>query len=306
MTNPERQSNRILATAMLVLLTMIWGGTFPATKAALEITHPMHFLTLRFWIAIIFIAPFLKFLRRTQKHDGIPVSNESTHSFSYVWRHGLWVGFFLFIGYVLQVIGMRYTTASRSGFFTGLLVIIAPLLAHLFRTSRTPMIGLAGIPIAISGVYLLAEPEMGGLNIGDLLTIACAFAFSAQMVTLEVAARKVRDPWGLTFVQMVTVGAGSLIWCLIEGEPFCITSEGWLCLGYTALFGSLIAGWLQTRFQPLITAGHASLIYTLEPVFAMLFAWILLNEGWSGRGIVGAVLILVAMGWSSISAMKSK
>lgn len=280
---------------MLVLLTVIWGGTFPATKAGLEITNPMHFLALRFLIAVIILTPFLPRLRRYSA-KGATISAFPDRK---VWKVGVWVGLFMLLGFALQVVGLKYTTASKSGFFTSLLVIITPFLAHFLRTSRTSMIALAGIPLALSGVYFLSNPEMGGLNRGDWLTIGCAFAFSCQMVSLEYAASKVDDSWGLTYIQMLIIGVGALVWSLIEGAPFQINADGWLAVGYTAVFGSIGAVYLQSRYQPETTAGHASLIFTLEPVFASLFAWLLLGETWTMKGLIGASLILSSMIWSS-------
>jgi len=150
----------------------------------------------------------------------------------------------------------------------------------------------------------MADPEIGGMNIGDWLTIACAFAFALQMVVLKAVARKGGDVWMLTYAQMVVVGAGALIWSLVEGNALMIEPRGWLALGYTAIFGSVIATWMQTRFQPQVPAGNAAIVFTLEPVFAALFAWMLLSEGWMLRGLMGAALILAAMVISSLSAVR--
>ncbi len=292
---PRKPTSFSLTIAMLVLLSVLWGGTFPATKQALEITNPMHFLALRFLVALVILTPFLSTLRRASIQD----RNVSGFPDKKVWKVGAWVGLFMFLGFALQVVGLKYTTASRSGFFTSLLVIITPFLAHILRTSRTSLIALAGVPVALLGVYFLSNPESGGLNFGDWLTIACAFAFSCQMVSLEFAASRVDDSWGLTYIQMLMVGGGALVWSLIEGAPLQISSNGWLGVGYTAIFGSIGAVYLQSRYQPETTAGHASLIFTLEPVFASIFAYLLLGDTWTTRGLIGASLILSSMIWSS-------
>ncbi len=150
----------------------------------------------------------------------------------------------------------------------------------------------------------MADPGAGGLNIGDWLAIACAFVFALQMIALEAVARKGCDTWTLTYAQMATVGVGALIWCIIEGNGLSITTTGWLAVLYTGIFGGVIATWMQTRFQPMVPAGHAAIVFTAEPIFAALFAWVLLSESWSLRGLIGAGLILAAMVISSLSAVR--
>jgi len=272
----------------------------------------MHFLALRFWLAIIILFPFgIKWLKTlySDSTNNIQLHKENSTDIIVFLKNcfpGILVGMLLFAGFALQTLGMRYTTASRSGFFTGLLVIITPVIAHIFRTSYTPMLIMFGIPFAFFGVYLMADPQMGGLNIGDILTIACAVVFSFQMITLEVVAKKFRSAWALTYLQLLTVGVFSLIWCLLESQSFHFSFSGLLSVLYTGLLGTIAAVWLQTRYQPETSAGHAALIFTLEPVFAALFAWFLLGETWTGRGIFGAALILLAMVWSSVVVYRTK
>ena len=296
------ERHRILfATPMLVLLCVIWGMTFPATRSALAVTDPLQFLALRFGLAIIITTPFMviRWLR-ISKHDA-----SSRERIIPMFKHGVWIGIFLFLGFVLQTVGMRYTTASRAGFFTGLLVVMTPPLALLLRTSRMSGAAWLGIPVAVGGVYLMARPGAGGMNLGDWLTIACALVFALQMIALEAVARKGCDTWTLTYAQILTVGVGALVWCIVEGNSFNITTNGWLAVLYTGVFGGIIATWMQTRFQPMVPAGHAAIVFTAEPIFAALFAWLLLSEGWTLRGLMGAVLILAAMVISSLSAVRS-
>jgi len=287
-------------TLMLLLLCLIWGGTFPATRSAVTVTDPLHFLTLRFSLAVVFVTPFILIkLLRISSSDKSNLKHERE-----TFARGIWIGLFLLAGFILQTVGMRYTTASRSGFFTSLLVVIAPILAGLFRTSRMAAVAWFGIPISVAGIYLLADPQAGGLNLGDWLTIGCALVFAIQMIVLEAVAKRGRDTWILTYAQMLTVCIGALIWSLIEGVSFTITSTGWLAVIYTGLFGGIVAVWMQTRFQPDVPAGHAAIVFTTEPVFAALFAWMLLGEGWTLRGLIGAGLILLARGVSGVGSIR--
>ena len=286
---------------MLILLTLIWGLTFPATKAALTATTPMQFLALRFGIAMVIILPMT--LIKARRGELRRAEGESK-----VWIWGIGIGVLLLAGYILQAVGMKYTTASRSGFFTGLLTIFTPIFASLFRTSKTSWATWMGVPVAIVGVYLLADPSLGGMNLGDWLTVICAVVFALQMVTLEASSGKLGGieavAGRLWVAQIAVAGIGSVIGALIEGAEWHVAPVGWWGIAYTAIFGSIIATWAQTRYQPKVPAGHAALIFSLEPVFAAMFAAMLLGDTWTQRGLLGAGFIIMAMITSSLGSRK--
>lgn len=294
--------------SMLVLLGMVWGLTFPATKAALAVTDPIQFLTMRFLLAAVIMLPFILRKMAGQK-PGLsdqPVPLWLKPKTWNIWYRGFIVGLFLLLGFILQVEGLRFTTASRSGFFTGLLVPFTPLLAALFRTSRVPLLTWFGLPFAFLGVFLISEPNRGGVNIGDVLTIACAVVFAMQMVLLEHISRDRDDITILTFAQIAVIAAGGIVWSLIESVPLNINGTTVSAVVYTGIFGSIVAVYMQTKFQPRVPAGHAALIFASEPIFASVFAWILLGETWTVTGLFGAGLIFTAMVLSGFGMGKTQ
>lgn len=293
---------------MLALLTMIWGLTFPATKAALSTTTPLQFLALRFLLGSTVF--YLWLIWKNRKGGVSPAS-----TLGKLWKPGVGIGILLMTGFILQAQGLKYTTASRSGFFTGLLTIFAPILAMLFKTSRVSLSVWMALPVAGAGVFFLAEPEYGGLNRGDVLTIACAGVFALQMIALEGffnldRKRSGKDAGssvdGISLYQMAVTAIGCLLLALIEGKPLTITPAGWWGILYTGLFGSVAAVWLQTKFQPAVPAGYAGIIFTLEPLWASFFAWLILGDSWTTRGIIGAGLILAGMAISSLGVRGEK
>lgn len=321
---------RAFATSMLVLLTAVWGLTFPATKAALADTDPIQFLAMRFLLGLALLSILSRIMRKNIKRDktseeldpqlsqalapAVEQGSEALHPFWIRLRRerlpsvtvrGILVGLLLFTGFALQVQGLKLTTASRSGFFTGLLVVLVPPLAMLLHTSRAPLASWLALLPAICGVYLLAEPDRGGLNAGDILTIGCAFAFALQMVLLEALSRHKGEAMPLTLAQVATMAVLATGWSLLEGRPFHLSGAGMLAVLYTGIFGTVLAVWMQTRFQPDVPAGHAALLFQLEPVFAATFAWMLLGDVWTIRGLGGAALILAATTLSSIGLLKN-
>lgn len=273
-------------------------------KIGVANTNPIQFLALRSTSALILLFLGLLLVPAFSRNKGNAGRLKIRELFTGpAFRDGFIVGLFLLAGFLLQVSGLKYTSASRSGFFTSLLVVLVPPLAFIFKTSKVhPLIWFGLLP-AVGGVYLLADPGSGGLNKGDLLTIACALVFASQMIVLETVMKKRHNTWVLTFAQLVALSLGSIAWSVIEQQPFVIEASGWIAVGYTAVFGSLIAIWLQTRFQPEVPASHAAIIFILEPVFASLFAWILLGEIWTLRGLAGAGMILAAMFISSFASL---
>lgn len=314
---------------MLVVLTMVWGLTFPATKAALEVTDPMQFLAMRFVLGYVLLYVILRLTPRfvngkgtfTPQDPTLPAPvveprEQGTPHLAAFWKtfrreilpsttlRGIIVGMLLFTGFALQVQGLKLTTASRSGFFTGLLVVLVPPLAMLMRTSRAPLASWVALLPAVFGVYLLADPSRGGLNTGDWLTIGCAVAFALQMVVLEALSRHGGEANPLTLAQVGTVAVLALIWSFVQGKPFAMSGTGVLSVLYTGIFGTVLAVWMQTRFQPEVPAGHAALIFQLEPVFAGTFATVLLGDGWTVRALFGAGLILAASSLSSFGLIR--
>ena len=176
----------------LLLTTFVWGATFPATKAALEQISPLSFLFLRFFVGMIIVLAVLLLARRKLAMDAVTV------------RVSLIATGWLFLGYVLQTVGLRFTTASNSAFITVLYVVFVPL--YLRRLGLHTWVSNG---IALFGLWFLVRPTASA-NLGDLLTLGSAAAFAAHMVCLERYTR-MADPvslfaWQLLFMSLAMLG----------------------------------------------------------------------------------------------------
>jgi len=162
---------RTKAELFLFSCTVIWGGTFVIVKSGLEDSSPLQFVAIRFTIAAILFFPFVaKSLRSISRK---------------AWEGGIVIGSLLFLGFVSQTIGLTYTTASKSGFITGLLVVFTPIFQVVIER-RAPKIGnVIGVILVTVGLYLLTSPEGSEFNIGDLLTLFCAAVFGLYIVYLD-------------------------------------------------------------------------------------------------------------------------
>jgi drug/metabolite transporter (DMT)-like permease len=262
----------------LLLTTFIWGATFPATKAVLEQMPPLSFLFLRFLLGAVLVGGgFLLWrLRLDRKSTVLKASATAT----------CW----LFLGYVLQTVGLHYTTASNSAFITALYVVFVPLILRRFDRRVWLATG-----IAIVGLWLLVKPSGFG-NLGDVLTLGCAVAFAAHIACLERFTREVDAP-SLFAWQMLAMVALLLPALLVEQAPaqaFAPTALLLLALGVT---GGLATGAfaIQMWVQRIVPTQQVALIFASEPAYAAGLSWYFLGETLDIQGWIGGGLILLAV-----------
>lgn len=277
----ETRQRHMRADLVLLLLTLIWGSTFVMVKNAVAVVPPFTFLALRFGLAFLTMALVLVARRR------------------YLTRHtvaaGMAMGLALLFGYGFQTAGIQYTAAGVSAFITGLSVVIVPVLAYPLLRQRPTAGVLLGIILATVGLGLLSLNEDLQLGYGELLTIGCAVCFALHIVLINRFAPS-GDLLVLVAVQLLVASLGALL--LAGGMESVVLPIPLFVLGaalFLALAATVFTTVMQMRLQPLTTATHAALIYTAEPVFGAIFAYLLLGEVLSLRGLAGCALILGGM-----------
>jgi drug/metabolite transporter (DMT)-like permease len=269
------------AESFLLLTTLIWGGTFVVVKGALLDASPFSFLAIRFIIATLIILPFV-----------LPqLGNVSSRE----WLAGFLLGVMLFIGFSTQTVGLLFTTASKSGFITGLLVVFTPFL-QLIIEKRIPRPGnVLGVVLVLIGLFLLTSPQGSEFNIGDALTLVCAFFFALYIVYLDIYS-KLYSVIVLTFIQIAAVALLSLSGAfLFEEVKLQFTGNLVFALAYTAILATLLTTYLQTRYQRETTPTRAAIIFSLEPVFSAILAYFVLSEVIGKIGVVGGAIIVLGL-----------
>lgn len=262
----------------LLLTTLIWGATFPATKAALDQIPPCSFLLLRFFLGTLLVGVWFVVVRR-QLHCDRAVLGASAIA-----------TVFLFLGYGLQTVGLRYTSASNSAFLTALYVVIVPLMLRRFG-GRV----LLATAIAVAGLWLLIKPN-ASMNVGDLMTLGCAVAFAGHIVCLERFTRK-HDAPSLLAWQMAAMTLLLLLapwWEQASASAFVPTAVLLIGLGIT---GGLATGAFAVQMwaQQVVPAEQVALVFASEPVYAAWLSWYFLGETLDLQGWVGNALILLAL-----------
>jgi drug/metabolite transporter (DMT)-like permease len=210
-------------------------------------------------------------------------------------KASLLLGITLGCGFNFQAIGLIYTTASKSAFITAISALMVPPLAIILEKTKPRWTSVTGLLISIVGVYLMVRPEGKGINIGDVWTLGCAISFAFYIVYLQIYSKKV-PVMDIILGQFLVVGIGSWIASLIMLEPVTMPDTNTLLTTvYLVLGCTFLTAVLQTRFQKETTSTRAGLILTAEPVFATLFAWLVLHEILNGRQLIGGGLIIVGL-----------
>lgn len=269
------------AETILLGITAIWGFTFPAMKVSLGYIPPILFLAYRFGIASLFM--LLIFRRRALAKE--------------TFFEGFILGATLFFGHGFQIVGLKYTSASNSAFITSLYVVFTPFIAYFILGDRVRRRDGLSLGVAIIGLYLISGASLS-FNYGDLLTILCAVSFAFQIVLVQKFGEK--DYISLAFWQIFWNFVFSTVYALIF-EEFVLPVEiaPWIGVLYTGVFATVIAFTLQVKYQKETKAHKAALIYSAEPIFGHISAFLTIGEVLSLRGYLGALLILTAI-WNEI------
>jgi drug/metabolite transporter (DMT)-like permease len=269
------------AELALLLLAFFWGTTFPLVKIALNFCSPFLFLAIRFVLSTLII--WVVYSKKISSLDNATL------------KAGIILGILLFLGFGFQTVGLKHTAASKSAFITGLFVIMVPPLSVLIVKEKPRLFSLIGVVLAVSGLWTLTRPKGSEFNIGDLLTLFCAISFSFHVIYVQIYSRLFEFE-RLVFVQLLTTTILSIpSMFLFEKIKFVYDPNLLFAILVTALFATALGITIQNRMQKDTTATKASVIYTMEPVFAAVFSYLILGEIFGPVGMVGAGLILSGM-----------
>jgi len=277
------------AECVLVLITMIWGGTFLLVQHAMTVSGPMFFVGLRFAAAAAIVALFSwRHLRELTLFEV---------------KAGSFIGVAIMLGYGLQTVGLQSIPSSQSAFITALYVPFVPLLQWLVMGRRPGLMPSIGIMLAFTGLMLLSGPSGASLNFspGEIATLTSAVAIAAEIILISTFAGQV-DVRRVTVVQLAVTAVLSFLLVVPTGEV--IPDFSWLLLATALGLGAASAAiqvamnWAQKSVSPT----RATLIYAGEPVWAGIVGR-MAGERLPAIALVGAGLIVVAV---IVSELKTK
>ena len=269
------------ADLSLALVAIIWGTGFVASKIALDANlAPFQIMTYRFFISSI--AMVILFWKEFKKIK-LPVL-----------KAGSLIGFFLFIAFAFQTIGLQYTTPSKNAFITATNVVIVPFLYWILAKKRPDKYSLLGALLTVIGISFLTLDGIFTINSGDLLTLICALGFAMHITAISYYAEKY-SPIQLTTIQMIVAFVFSVVAQLMTKNSAPITKNGGLAILYLGIISTTIAFLIQNIAQKYTSATKTAIILSTEAVFGTLASVILLGEKLSLKMFMGCGIIFLAI-----------
>lgn len=273
------------ADAMLLFACLLWGVSFVVVKLALESASPLAFAAIRFALAALVLAPFVRLRQRfsrTELADGALLS------------------FLLGFGFLFQTTGLQWTTPSRSAFLIAISSVLAPAIAAIALRERPRAALLTALALAGAGVFFLTAPDRGGLNRGDALTLITAVLYGGHIVATGAVARR-HDPLRLVWLEI----AGTTLFAAVGAVFIEDVRVDWspafaAALAYTAIGATIVTLLLQMKSQRYMSAARASVLFCSESLFAAITSWIVLGERlttaqWLGGGLILAGMVLAEL-----------
>lgn len=267
----------------MILVTILWGASYVSGKLILDNMTPLYYTSVRFIGATIFLGFVF--------HNRFKFLNKATL------KAGLLIGLAVATGYILQTVGLNYTTASKTGFLTGLFVVLVPVIDSAIRRSKPCINEFIGVLLATIGLGVLSLNGEFSIAIGDILLFLSATSFAICIILISRFAKDY-DPVLLTVIQIAVTAVLSLIFAIIIEPPMVIRvfdKNLVLLLLFAIFFGTAVNTVVQNWAQSKINATNASLILVLEPVFAGVFGFIFLGDPLGVKEIFGSGMIIAGM-----------
>ena len=271
------------ADGLLLLTAMIWGSAFVTVKSALDSFEPALLVGIRYLFAFFLaLIMFQKHLRDITARDAF---------------RGMVTGILLGLAYIVQTIGLKYTTAGKNAFLTATYVLLVPFGERIVFGEHLQIRHYVSAALTLAGIGLLSlSKDSGGLNIGDVLSFVCGVFFAAHMMVIPRFQRQT-DMYVLIVLQFLFCSLLAFLWHAFF-EPhtsFVLTGKGAMELAYLVIFSTALGMSLLNIGESMTKASHAAMILSLESVFGVLFSGIFLHERITMWMLAGFALILLAI-----------
>lgn len=289
-------TRKIKSILLLLTATVIWGSAFIAQSVGNTI-GPFTFQTVRCFLAVVFLVAASFVIDKARGRSFMAGWQDNM-----LWKTGLLCGLALFVAASLQQVGLIYTDAGKAGFITAMYIVLVPV-CGLFFKQRPPLSALAAIAVAVVGLYLLSCVGVTEINRGDIMVTGCALAFAVQITLVDRFAADL-DGVRLNCIQILICGLLSLPFVISERPVLSEIVQYWGPLVFAGVLSMGVAYTLQIMGQKDLEPTPASLIMSLESVFAAIGAWLILHEQMTPAELAGSALVFAAVIISQIPTKK--
>lgn len=286
MKNGQNRTSEILSDLSLIIVAIIWGTGFIATQMAIDANMSSSLImVMRFIIAtIVLYSIYYKKIKKITKME---------------LKNGIIAGVFLFLAFFSQTLGLVYTTPSNNAFLTATNVIMVPFISWKIMSQKPSNKVFIAAFLCLIGISFLTYSFENGLvlNIGDLLTIICAFLFACHISYLGYCSSTMKTE-KLTFIQMATAAVMSMvIFLLFDFNTVKVANfkEGILPVIYLGLFSTCVAFFIQTEAQKKTSSTKAAVILSTEALFGSLFSIFLGFEDLTINLVIGGIILLTSI-----------
>ena len=290
------KNKRVLGNGLLLFTAMIWGTAFVFQRVGMESIEPISFNAARMALAALAVGTVAFFTRGHRRAQSAQRTAQELKRYrKSTFAGGICCGVFLALGSIFQQMGLVYTTAGKAGFITAMYILLVPVISFFFLKKKNSWLVWAAVLLGVAGMYLLCISGEIRLSRGDLFVSVCAVFFSCHILFCDHFARR-GDAISISAIQFATVTVISAAAALITEEP----SPGKLASAilpilYCGLVSGGIGYTLQLVAQKYTDPTVASLLMSMEAVFAVIAGALLLSERMSTRELTGCVIMFAAI-----------
>ena len=304
-------NKQALGNLLLLLTAMIWGTAFVFQRVGMDSIEPVTFNAARMALAAVMVGALAFGLRQRYLKDASKQTEAGTavhgkaenvtlqtggrkSKWALTWKGGICCGLFLTAGSVFQQMGVVYTTAGKAGFITAMYMLLVPILNFLLFKKKNSWLVWLAVFMGVSGMYLLCVKEDFSLTRGDILVCVCALMFSGHILCCDYFVKRA-NPIELAAIQFATAAVVSaVIACFTENPDRAGITAAAVPILYCGRVSGGIGYTLQIVAQKFTDPTIASLLMSLESVFAVIAGAVLLGEQMSFRELLGCVVMFVA------------
>jgi drug/metabolite transporter (DMT)-like permease len=290
---------KLRANLMLLIGALIWGSTFVAQTTASDTVEPFTFLFSRSFLGFLFLIPVIAIFDVTRNKKSIDgEKNKILIPSKMTLIAGVLCGVALVVASYCQQKGITLMTdnaSGKAGFITALYIVFTPIFGVILKRRIPKIIGVC-VPIATLGFYLLCIKSGFTIEFGDVVTLLSAFFFTFHILIIDYFMEKGANPIKTSCIQFLVVGVISLLFAFIFEKPdLSIIWDARLEIMYAGFLSSGIAYTLQIVGQKDADPTSATLIMSLESVFAVLSGWLVLGETLSRKELIGCLFVFIAV-----------